>query len=194
MPLKTEETPSRWGAILKTLSNKKAMDVAFLKHQWDMEQEAQQLAGGERLEQIRGQYRMREQQDKDKIDNTPEKQAMAAAMQWARDQALDLQTPEEQAQFQTAYNMFLHQFTGGSKGAMAAATGEPPPMEQQGPIPVGAWDPRRILPGFAHYPNGGTNQMPTGTNLGEPGAKLKTATNPKTGEKLVLRNGKWQKM
>lgn len=188
MPLQTEKTPSRWGAIVKTLSNKKAMDVAFLKHRWDMESQAQQLASGERQDDKRHKNAMELQDRKDEVDNTPERQARSAAMQWARDQNLSLQTQEEQEQFQNAYNMFLYQFSGGKTGAMAAATGEMPNEQPAGPSAVAAWDPRRMLPGFAHYSDKKAATTPMGS------AQEKTATNPKTGERMILRNGKWQKM
>ncbi len=194
MPLQTEETPSRWGAIIKTLSNKKAMDVAFLKHQWELESEAQTLASGERQDDKRYKNAMELQDRKDEVDNTPEKQARAAAMQWARDQNLSLQTPEEQEQFKTAYNMFLYQFSGGKGGAMAAATGEIPSedvqQEKPGLISRGAsflWN--NSLPGrVTNAIRGGSKQSSSG-NVPD-GTK---ARNKRTGETLIRRNGKWEK-
>lgn len=194
MPLQTDKVPSRWGAIVKTLSNKKAMDVAFMKHRWEMENKAQELAGEERKQEIAGQYHLKSQSEKDKVDNTPEKQAAAAAMQWARDQNLLLQTPEEQQQFQTAYNMFLHQFTGGSKGAMAAATGQMPEIAveepKQNPIAsVGSFLWNNSLPGkVTNVIRAGSKQL-SPNNVPE-GTK---ARNKKTGEVLIRRNGKWVK-
>jgi hypothetical protein len=188
MPLRTEETPSRWGAIVKTLGNKKAMDVAFLKHQWDMESEAQQLASGDRQDDRRQKNAMELLNRREELDNTPDNQARNYAMKYVVNQGLDLESEEGQTAFQKVYQMFLHQFTGGKQGAMAAAAGEPQPQEPTGPSPVAAWDPRRMLPGFAHYSDKQAATTPMSS------AKEKTATNPKTGEKLVLRNGKWQKM
>ena len=199
MPLQTDKVPSRWGTIIKTLSNKKAIDMAFQKHQWEMEQEAQNLASGERREETRGYYDLEKEKERNSSDNTPEKQAMAAAMQWARDQALDLQTPEQQAQFQTAYNMFLHQFTGGNKGAMAAATGDIPTgdiptedvqQEKPGLISRGArflWNssiPGRVTNAIrGGYKQSSPSNVPDGTK----------AKNKETGEVLIRRNGKWVK-
>lgn len=143
---------SRWSVPLKVLTNKKALDAALQQHTWTMQQKAQDLAGGNMQEHIRGQYRFIEQvlQNQAGSKSNLEYQVLTQAVKMATDQRIDMQSPEGQQKFQQIYQALLNQATGGEQGAMLLAGGEP---EQPPNVPEPVWpaDPRRMLPGYADY-------------------------------------------
>ena len=53
--------PSRFGVPLKVLTNKKALDVAIMKHQWEMQKNAQELAAGQKRQETAGRFGLQEQ-------------------------------------------------------------------------------------------------------------------------------------
>src|SRR3990167_4626810 len=106
---------SRWSVPFKVLSNKKALDQAFQQHAWNMQRDAaQQSAGG------------------GKRGSNLDYQVLTQAVELARSQTIDMQTPEGQQAFQQIYQALLNQATGGERGAMMMAGGEAPPVQPEG--------------------------------------------------------------
>lgn len=152
--------PSRWGVMVKTLSNRKALEDAFRQHDWKMQELAAQAASGATQQHIAGQYHLKAQELQNQgiqgLNYKVQQQALAEAKRLG----LDLNDPEGFASFQQIYQKLMSQVQMGMNPAMAAATtgdvgggGTPPNV----PESVGTWDPRRMLPGYANYgiPKGG---------------------------------------
>lgn len=160
---------SRWAVPLKVLTNKKALDMALQQHVWTMQQESLRAAGGDRQEHIRGQYRMKEQEIQNKAagKSNLEYQVLTQAVELAKSQGLDLESPDGQKQFQSIYQALLYEASGGKSGSMLAAGGvdftKIPAGNSSLPEPVGGMDPRRMLPGYASYgvPQGSGGQKLT---------------------------------
>lgn len=150
--------PTRWGGILKTLNNKKAIDDLIRQHTWTMQQKSADAASGKEKEHIQGQYRLKEQelQNKSSGKSNLEYSVLTQAVEMAKAQGIDMQSPEGQQQFQQLYQALLHQASGGKSGAMMAAGGVPPDAfsgetQSSAPEPVGMFDPRRMSPNYADY-------------------------------------------
>lgn len=101
--------PSRWSTLSKILNNKKAMDAAFMKHQWEMQRQAADMAAGERRQHIAGQYGLKQQEmANDKNSRSYMDEAMMnQAMKYALDRRIDLNTPEGQQAFRNIYQTLL---------------------------------------------------------------------------------------
>src|SRR3990167_8678024 len=114
-----EMTPSRFGVPLKVLTNKKALDVAFMKHTWEMQKSAQELSAGQKKQETAGEYGLKQQelQNKSYHGSNIESNVLAQAVKLAQDRRIDLNTPEGQAQFENIYKALLTQVKGTDKGA-----------------------------------------------------------------------------
>jgi len=112
-----EMAPSKFGVPLKVLTNKKALDLAIMKHTWEMQRSSQELAGGERKQHIAGQYGLKEQELRNKVSarSTIEANVLAQAVKMAQDNLIDMDTPEGQAQFRKIYQTLLNQVKGGGE-------------------------------------------------------------------------------
>ena len=195
-------TSSRYGVPIAVLANKKALDVAFMKHTWEMQKQAAALASGEKKSEIAAGR------------SSGMSNVLTQAVKIAQDNLIDLNTPEGQMQFEQIYQTLLNQYTGGQAGASSLATGAPsqftPPSSpgaQPGPQAPG--EPPWLRAGKAFFPPmspiGGASRIISnfrkageakkanqGQNQAKPGEP--TATNPKTGERMVYRDGRWQKL
>lgn len=147
--------PSRYNVPFKVLSNKRALDDAFRRHQWEMQRNAQTLASGERRQKIAGEFGLK---NREAINQSAqrtgiEKTVLTQAVKLAQDNALDMNSPEGQEQFTQIYQALLNQATSGEEGALLAASGEVPSGidETSLPEPVGPINPLRALPGYADY-------------------------------------------
>jgi hypothetical protein len=191
-------TPSRWGVPLKVLTNKKAADVAFQNHVWEMQKKAQDAASGATQQHIAGQYRLKEQGMQNQVlrKSGIEATTLAQAVQIAKNQGIDVETPEGQQSLGQIYRYLMKLQSGGGMdlGASDLAAGGAGPVAA--PSEAGSFQ----LPGFL----GDWQKKATGsrglTKVGTPGAKTApssaakeiTATNPTTGAKMAYRNGSWQ--
>lgn len=102
---------SRWNVPFQVLSNKKSLDEAFRKHVWTMQQETTRgRAAGPEQKQDNLNYNI-----------------LTQAVEIAKNNAIQLETPEGQKEFQKIYQALLYQASGGQRGSMLAAGGEPPP-------------------------------------------------------------------
>lgn len=193
-------TPSRFGVPLRVLTNKKAADVAFQNHVWEMQKQAQALAGGEKQQHIAGQYRLKEQGMQNQVlrKSGIEATTLAQAVQIAKNQGIDVETPEGQQSLGQIYQYLMKLQSGGGvdAGASNLAAGGAGPSAAAAPGESSGFQ----LPGFL----GDWQKKVTGSRgvakVGTPGAKAApstaakeiTATNPTTGAKMVYRNGSWQ--
>lgn len=147
--------PQQFGAInqvlLNALTNKKAYEDAFRKHSWEMEKADKEAIRKEKEAKTRHGYRMEEiKAGPGARGNSIEYQTLTQAVEMAQDQGIDMQDPEGQIMFQNIYRALLAQATGGKQGSMMMASGAAPKLPEV-PSPVGSFDPRRMLPGYADY-------------------------------------------
>src|SRR3990167_5918874 len=135
-----EMTPSRFGVKLKVLTNKKALDVAFLKHTWEMQKSAQELSAGQKKQETAGEYGLKQQELQNKqYDKSAFNESIAKqAMDYVKANAIEIDTPEGQETYKQIYQFLLTQSKGGQtseSGASDLATGQTPdsmPSIQEG--------------------------------------------------------------
>lgn len=150
--------PQQYGAInqviMSALTNKKAYEDAFRKHSWEMDKASKEAIRKEREQYNAHRYKMDEikakQPDSSGKGNELEYQVLTQAVKMAQEKSIDLRDPEGQQMFQNIYRALLSQASGGQKGSMMMASGDTGKIPNV-PDSVGAWDPRRILPGYADY-------------------------------------------
>ena len=148
-----EMTPSRFGVPLKVLTNKKALDVAFMKHTWEMQKSAKEMASGEEKQRIAGRYGLAQQRLRNKgYEKSAFNESIAKqAMDYVKANAIEIDTPEGQETYKKIYQFLLTQSKGGQtseSGASDLATGQTPdsmPSIQEG-TSGGAVVSKEILP------------------------------------------------
>src|SRR3990167_3930744 len=128
-----EMTPSRFGVKLKVLTNKKALDVAFLKHTWEMQKSAQELSAGQKKQETAGEYGLKQQELQNKqYDKSAFNESIAKqAMDYVKANAIEIDTPEGQETYKQIYQFLLTQSKGGQtseSGASNLASGQTPDM------------------------------------------------------------------
>ena len=128
-----EMTPSRFGVPLKVLTNKKALDVAFMKHTWEMQKSAKEMASGEEKQRIAGRYGLAQQrlQNKRYEQSAFNESIGKQAMDYVKANAIEIDTPEGQETYKKIYQFLLTQSKGGQtseSGASDLATGQTPDM------------------------------------------------------------------
>lgn len=165
--------PQQFGAmnqfIMSAITNKKAYDEAFRKHTWESDKAAKEAMRKEREQYNAHRYRMSEiKAGQEGKGNNLEYQVLTQAVKMAQDQGIDMQDPDGQQMFQNIYRALLNQASGGKQGSMMMASGATPKLPDV-PEPVGGWDPRRMLPGYADYGvpqgQGGTLDQSTASRL-----------------------------
>ena len=107
---------SRFRIPHKVLSNKRALDAAFLQHDFNTHRDAQSLASGERRAEIKARGKGGEDGfDLDKI----QKQAIEVA----KKNLIDLSTEEGQQEYTRILQFLIQQSRDGTQGAQSAAGG-----------------------------------------------------------------------
>ena len=126
---------SRWRVPLKVLTNKRALDAAFMQHTWKLQSESQK--------------------DKANREQRKDLNVITQAVKLAQDQGLDLNTYEGQQEFQTIYQVLLNQASGGESGAMMGGPSPNVFKENAADVkvnePVASNDWRRALPQYQYF-------------------------------------------
>src|SRR3990167_2569910 len=106
---------SRWGVPLKVLTNKKALDVAFMKHTWEMQKSAQELSAGQKKQETAGEYGLKQQELQNKgYEKSAFNESIAKqAMDYVKANAIEIDTPEGQETYKKIYQFLLTQSKGG---------------------------------------------------------------------------------
>lgn len=137
-----EMAPSRYSVLNQVLSNKKALDAAFMEHTFRMRQEAQKQAGGERRAMITGQLGIERQKlaNQGRVGSNIDFRARQEAMRQAQAAGFIPGDPE----FDQIVEQFYQMLTQGG-GAMRAAGGSMPRSQyQEGTIAVNPTTKKRI--------------------------------------------------
>jgi hypothetical protein len=164
---------SRWNVPLGVLTNKKALDMAFQQHVWEMQKQAATLASGEKIAGVRAETA------KDVagirsggvggLSKSVAAKAYAKALDWAA-LNLDDNDPDWEDKVQQVYQQYLS-ITGGGASTLAAG-GSPAataPDESAKPAVTSGTPGRAPQASAAEY----------------------TALNKQTGQRMVWRNGAW---
>lgn len=140
-----EMAPSRWNVPFKILSNKRALDQAFQQHTWYMQR--QQLGGQIDIQAAGG-------ESSAGAETKLNYNILNQAVEIAKSQGIQVETPEGQQEFRNIYLALLYQHSGGQQGALMAAGGEgtiPEFPSTEVPSAVGPLNPLRMSPRYADY-------------------------------------------
>ena len=174
---------SRWGTMIKVLGNKKALDDAFRQHTWNMQQDAANNQSAMDRTKVQGTFGLAEKRMGINAANTPEGKAQAAVIQYATKNGLDFNDPNDQPAIQAAYQFFLTGKMPVAAEGMAAG-GTPAPVQGGG---FNFFNPSSWGGGGRAPAAPAANRAPGSAAQ----AGVQSAINPKTGERLYLRNGAW---
>jgi hypothetical protein len=192
---------SRWGVPLKVLTNKRALDLAFQQHIWTMQQQNEQSASRERQQKIAGEYGLKEREMMNRgSELKPFDKAASYATEILSKSDLIPGTQEYQSAWKNMFQTILAQMQGEQSGVLSLATGMPVgnptgvPFDQniqRPPMMVNPfsqdWE-NSVMSKWAERRKQKNAPKDRAVSSGA------TAYNPTTGERLIFRNGQWQKM